>query len=110
MIRILLCTEGVTDQGREEYRDGAYIHNDGVLQVFIRKLAPRVTLDFTVKSRSDIKRFALIPSPRKYTPKEQIKAKKIAAMAMHENCRHIAYHRDEDNNAIPLNTINRDLL
>ena len=98
MIRVLLCAEGVTDQGREEYHDGAYIQNNGVFQVFIRKLTRSERLDFAVKSRSDIKRFALIPSPSRYTPKEQIKAKKIAAIATHENCSHIAYHRDEDNN------------
>lgn len=98
MIRILLCSEGVTDHGRDDYCDGEFVHCDGALQVLIKKLAPSKELSFSVKERSDIKRFTLAPSPGRFTPKDQIKAKKLAAIAKIEDCLHIAYHRDEDNN------------
>ena len=97
MIKILLCCEGVVDQGRDEYSGGEFTHSDGVMQIFIKKLTQNDTLSFSVKTRGDIKRFSLVPLPGNFAPKERIYAKRLAAVAKTEGCEYIAYHRDEDN-------------
>jgi hypothetical protein len=95
-MKILLCSEGVTDHGRDEYRDGEYRHEDGVLQILMRKLAGELDLSFTVRGRADIRNVQLLP--RKFERPDILKARKLAALARREECKHIAYHRDEDNN------------
>jgi hypothetical protein len=95
-MKILLCSEGVTDHGRDEYRDGEYRHEDGVLQILMRKLAGGVELSFAVRGRADIKKIQLLS--RKFERPDILKAIKLAALAQREECKHIAYHRDEDNN------------
>ena len=96
MIKVMLCSEGVTDHGRDEYHDGEYLHEDGVLQIFMRQLAVGSELSFAIKGRRDIKNVKLIP--RGFEGQDSLKAKKLAALAQQEKCEHIAYHRDEDNN------------
>jgi hypothetical protein len=96
MVRVLLCGEGATDQGRNIYRNGNYIQSDGVLQILMRKFTTGTELFFVVKSRKDIKNIKLIPN-RKYDINTAA-SKKIALLANNEHCPHVAYHRDEDNN------------
>jgi len=96
MSKILLCCEGVSDQGYAEYRDGEYVHVDGTIQKYLQKLALGNPLVFVVKKRADIERFQVYPS-KKFASAPQKKARKLAAMAQQAGCRHIAYHRDEDN-------------
>lgn len=92
----MLCSEGVTDQGHDQYVKEEYLHEDGVLQILMHKLADGQELIFVVKTRGDIKRFPILPN--KFENKSKLKAKKLAALAQKEKCTHIAYHRDEDNN------------
>lgn len=94
MIDVLLCGEGVTDYGSEKYQDGEYVRKDGVIQILMRKCVGDAELVFHVKTRQDIKRFSLL---RKGTNKSESTAIKLAAIARRENCRHVVWHRDEDN-------------
>jgi hypothetical protein len=87
-MKILLCSEGVTDHGRDEYRDDEYIHEDGVLQILMRKLAGELGLSFTVRGRADIRDVRLLP--RKFERPDILKARKLAALAQQEKCKHIA--------------------
>ena len=95
MIRVLLCSEGKTDQGYEAYHDGEYTHCAGVMQIFLQKLAHDQKLCFVTKKRRDIEEFRVYT--RKYEAKEHYIGRKLAAIARQEECKYIAYHRDEDN-------------
>jgi len=86
MINVLLCGEGVTEYGR--------IGKDGVLQVLMLKCVGGKELSFVVRTRGDIKRYNILPIRNN---SGDLTARKIAAMAKQADCRHIAYHRDEDN-------------
>jgi hypothetical protein len=97
MLKMLLCCEGKTDHGFDTYHDGEVDHTDGVIQVFLQKLASEETLCFVIRKRGDIKRFALIPNPNKFAPRNLVTGRKLAAIAQKEECVCIAYHRDEDN-------------
>jgi len=97
MTKVLLCSEGKTDHGYDTYSDGEYTHTDGVIQVFLQKLAHEETLAFIVRTHSEVKGFAIIPNPNKLAPKNLVFGRKLAAIAQKEACRCIAYHRDEDN-------------
>jgi hypothetical protein len=94
MIRILLCCEGPTDQGRKGYFDGGYINSSGVMQILIQKTSSGINLEFVVKTRQDIK---AIRNKKKYLNKQEQTSIRLAWLAKRESCAHIAYHRDEDN-------------
>jgi hypothetical protein len=96
MIKILLCCEGTTDQGGKIYTDGEYINTDGVIQIFIRKIAKNEELVFVVKTRHDIKN--AVKLRKRFYGKQETTSLKLVALAKQENCTHIAYHRDEDAN------------
>jgi hypothetical protein len=97
MIRILLCCEGPTDQGRKGYLDGEYINSSGVMQILIQKTSLNTNLDFVVKTRQDIK---AIRNKKKYLNKQEQTSIRLALLAKQEDCTHIAYHRDEDNKGL----------
>jgi hypothetical protein len=98
MIRILLCGEGTTDQGRKDFIDGEYVNSDGVLQTLIKKVSPVGNLTFVVKTRQDLK--STIKLYKHYYGKQTTNSKKLAIAANNENCTHIAYHRDEDSKGL----------
>ena len=83
MINILLCCEGSADIK--------------VMQVFIRSLSFATNICFVEKSRGDIKQVTLLGT--KYS-KHSTASRKLAQLAKTVNCRHIAYHQDEDNKGL----------
>ena len=96
MINMLLYSEGKTEHGYDEYKKREWVHTDGVIQIYLQKLAGG---NFCIinKTRNDIKKFRVIPHVKKYTNESQLKARKIAGVAQQECCKYIACHRDEDN-------------
>jgi hypothetical protein len=96
MMRILLCCEGSTDQGRKEYIDGEYVQVDGVMQVLIEKVSGNRALVFVVRTRQEIKKYGKLR--RRFAGKQAITSLRLHIAAKQEGCTHIAYHRDEDNN------------
>jgi hypothetical protein len=97
MIAVLLCCEGPNDQGGKEYIDGGYVQCDGVMQILIRKASACNDISFIVKRRQD---FKAISVRKKYLNRQQMTSLRLAILAQKENCTHIAYHRDEDNNGL----------
>jgi hypothetical protein len=97
MIRILLCSEGPTDQGSIIYVDGEYITPDGVMQVLIKNTAGRNDIDFIVKTRKEVR---AVSAKKKYIGKREMTSIRLALLAKTNGCNHIAYHRDEDNNGL----------
>jgi hypothetical protein len=98
MIRILLCGEGPTDQGRKDFVNGEYVNSDGVLQILIKKVSRIDNLIFVVKTRQELKN--TVKLYKHYYGKQTVNSKKIAIAACNEKCTHIAYHRDEDNKGL----------
>lgn len=92
-LKVLLCAEGVTDHGSQSYdkRKGAYLQNEGTLQILMKKCSGDAVLDITVKTRADIRDFRVLKCANPY-------AAKVAGIAQKEKCTHIACHRDEDGN------------
>jgi hypothetical protein len=86
MINVLLCGEGVTDEGRAVYFDSKYIQQDGVFQTFMRKIANNIELQFFAKTRHDLK--AVKTFPKRFEGTNKIKARKLAQLAKMNNCSH----------------------
>ena len=105
MINVLLCAEGVTDQGGTDYnvKQGHTIQNDGPIQILIRKIANRESsgaeCKFTVRTRKDIDKITLLGKERPKLDKDAPPAKLYKAARINE-CTHIAYHRDEDHRGL----------
>jgi hypothetical protein len=98
MIRILLCGEGPTDQGRKDFIDSEYVNSDGVLQILIKKVSKIDNLTFVTKTRQELKN--TVKFHKRYYSKQEANSRKILIAANKENCTHIAYHRDEDNKGL----------
>lgn len=85
MIKVLLCSEGVRDSGRES--------QEGALQVLMKKCVEQVVLGFECVPSSTIKTRSAFHKGRS---KGTNKGTYLLKLAAEKDCTHIAYHRDED--------------
>ncbi len=100
MIRVLLCSEGVTEHGHKVYDGESYSQRAGVLQILIQRCARDFAVDdefdFIIIPSSQIMKHTAVFGQRVAVSRDTLKARALAQMAKDKKCDHIAYHRDED--------------